>query len=163
MHELYLRRKSVYWECLMRPVLIIMVWKPWRSIAQSLMSVRAKDKTVKGQSKHATTTHVGSVHFLKWCICNMFNFWLACMKNSKNMLRGNLKFLSIDWKLDEQVSYICGVQTWTYARVEKMLNVFQSKWLSITLGFHNWAVLHLYSWSYECIWGESNFHPYFHI
>lgn len=43
MRELHLRRKSVYWECLMRPVLIMMVWKPCRSIAHSLMSVRAAD------------------------------------------------------------------------------------------------------------------------
>lgn len=48
--RLYLRRKSVYWECLMRPVRIMIVWKIWRSMAHSLMSVRAKESKRETQS-----------------------------------------------------------------------------------------------------------------
>jgi len=42
----YLLRKSVYSVCLMRPVLIIIVWKHCRSIAHSLQSVAAKERKI---------------------------------------------------------------------------------------------------------------------
>ena len=44
-------RKAVYSVCLMRPDLIMMVWKHWRSMAHSLQSVAALMVAVlQGQS-----------------------------------------------------------------------------------------------------------------
>lgn len=58
-HVLYLRRKSMYWECLMTPLLIMMVWKFCRSMAQSLMSVSAERHTRPSRSEqnHSNIHH----------------------------------------------------------------------------------------------------------
>lgn len=73
MYELYLRRKSVYWECLMRPVLIMMVWKPWRSIAQSLMSVRAADRQTG--DKHLILSTMTTVWMIWIVFLNQRRCW----------------------------------------------------------------------------------------
>lgn len=71
----------MYWECLMRPVLIIMVWKPCRSIAQSLMSVRAteiQDKTEKmAKSNQNCQNKFWYCKFLQMMnMLNMFNLYV---------------------------------------------------------------------------------------
>lgn len=53
-HALYLRRKSMYWECLMTPLLIMMVWKFCRSMAHSLMSVSAGRHAGQSRSEQKT-------------------------------------------------------------------------------------------------------------
>lgn len=47
----YLFKNSIYSVCLMRPVLIIIVWKHCRSIAQSFTFTRAGKKTRQGENE----------------------------------------------------------------------------------------------------------------
>lgn len=61
----------------MRPVLIIMVWKPCRSIAQSLMSVRATEiqgKTVEKWRKAAKSAIMDALNMFILYVLYVANF-----------------------------------------------------------------------------------------